>query len=185
LEVTVNHKKRKPRTESELHVISNRLFYEWQMLISSAEALTAAGGNQLLKNAFIESCAIHARALIKFFFAYHDKNEPRTNDAIADDFFSDSSIWQAVTPSRPVDLEYEAFGIFADKQIAHMSYTAEIGEYAINKGHHQWNFTVIADAIQPYLEEFISLVPADKLGDRWKFGSMLKQDLDGTICNIL
>lgn len=31
-----------------------------------------------------------------------------------------------------------------------------------------WDFVVVADALQPAIEKFISLVPLDKLGERWR-----------------
>jgi hypothetical protein len=160
----VKPKPRKLRTEAELQLISNRLFYEWQMLTRSTQTLETIVDDQLLTNTLEESCAIHARALVKFLFAHQAKNEPRLTDAIAEDFFSDPNEWHH---DLPPELGYEAFGIFADKQIAHIVYTDEQGDHPINQGHHKWNFTAITNAIQPAFEKFMSMVPKEKLGDRW------------------
>jgi len=50
-------------------------------------------------------------------------------------------------------------GRYADKQIAHIIYS--------NESKHEWNFTAIADVLQPILEKFIELVQPNQLGDRW------------------
>jgi hypothetical protein len=155
---------RKPRSQEVLRTVSNRLFYEWQVLTSLAQALTT--GNQMLKNAFIESCAIHARALVKFLYAYRGKNEPRIDDAIAEDYFSSPDEWQNNQPAIPRTLCYKSFGIFADKQIAHIVYTNEKNESIIGQKKN-WDFTEVADSIQPALEKFVSMIQKEQLGDRW------------------
>ncbi len=151
----MTNKKRIPRTNQELCIITNRLFYEWQMLAFSAEMLRA-GTEQLIENALIESSAIHSRAIVKFF--YPSKSKQKT-DAIADHFFVTSDEWKNACPKIPKELEYDTFGIYANKQIAHIVYSDE--------GKHQWNFTYIADALQPILEKFVELVNPEQLGDRW------------------
>lgn len=162
-------KTRIARTDIELKLKSNQLYYEWQMLAGLAQILQTPLDDRLLKNAIIDSCAIHARAIAKFLFAYHllgQKEKPQNTDVIAEDFLLDSGKWSKDAPLPP-ELEYETFGIFADKQIAHIVYTSDRGNHPINQGHHNWDFNAIADAIQPILEKFINLVPVEKLGDRW------------------
>jgi hypothetical protein len=151
----MTNKKRMPRTNQELCIITNRLFYEWQMLAFSAEVLQA-GTEQLFENALIESGAIHSRAIVKFF--YPSKSTQKT-DAIVDDFFVTSDEWKNACPKIPKELDDDTFGIYANKQIAHIVYSDE--------GKHQWNFTCIADALQPVLEKFVGLVNPEQLGNRW------------------
>lgn len=154
----MTNKKRTQRTNQELRTITDRLFYEWQMLAISAEVLRA-GREQLIENALIESGAIHSRALAKFFYPFEGKRPPKLTDAIADDFFVTSDEWKNACPKIPKELDYDAFGRYADKQIAHITYSDE--------GKHQWNFTRIAEALQPTLEKFVELVKPGQLGDRW------------------
>jgi hypothetical protein len=150
------NKMRKQRSNQELCTITNRLFYEWQMLSFSAEMLRT-GAEKIIENALIESCAIHSRALVKFFFP---KRPPRfKTDAIVDDFFISFDEWKNACPKIPDELDYDTFGKYADRQIAHIIYSEE--------EKHQWNFTLIADTLQPILEKFVELVKPEQLGDRW------------------
>lgn len=152
------NKKRIQRTNQELCTITNRLFYEWQMLAISAKVLQA-GTDQLIENALIESCAIHSRALVKFFYPFEGTRPPRPTDAIADDFFVTPNEWKNACSKIPKELDYDTFGKYADKQIAHIIYSDE--------DKHQWNFTAIANALQSILEKFVELAQPEQLGDRW------------------
>lgn len=148
-------RQREQRTPQELQEKSDHLFYEWQMLTRLEQALPREK-DQLLKNAFIESGAIHGRNLVKFLYA--SKN-PRPDDAIAEDYFRTRDVWQNARPAMPKVLEYDTFGRYANKQIAHMVYSG--------MPKKKWNFTPIADAVQPALERFVSMVRKDQLGHRW------------------
>ncbi len=154
------NKKRIERTNQELSNITNRLFYEWQMLVLSAELLQS-NIEKLIENALIESCAIHSRALVKFLYPFEGTRPPKLTDAIVDDFFVPMpNKWKTACPKIPEELNYDAFGKYADRQIAHIIYSDE--------DKHQWNFTEIADALQPSLEKFIELTQPEHLGDRWR-----------------
>jgi len=152
------NKKRKQRSNQELCTITNRLFYEWQMLAISAEVLRAVT-DKLIENALSESCAIHSRALVKFFYPFEGKRPPRLTDAIADDFFMTFDEWKNACPKIPKELDHDTFGKYADKQIAHIIYSEE--------EKHQWNFTLTADVLQPIFEKFVELVKPEQLGVRW------------------
>lgn len=154
----MTNKQRVQRTNEEFRTITNRLFYEWQMLASSAEMLQSVT-EQLIENALIESCAIHSRALVKFFYSFEGTRPPQSTDAIADDFFMTPNEWKNTCPKMPKELDYDTFGKYADKQIAHIIYSDE--------DKHQWNFTVVANALQPILEKFMELAQPEQLGDRW------------------
>ena len=159
-------KKRTQRTNQELCTITNRLFYEWQMLAISASVIQAST-EQLIENALIESCAIHSRALVKFFYPFEGTRPPKSTDAIADDFFVTPNEWENACPKIPKELDYDTFGKYADKQIAHIIYSDE--------DKHQWNFSLIANALQPILEKFVELIQPEQLGDRWS--SQLKYQM--------
>jgi len=151
-------KKRIQRTNQELCTITNRLFYEWQMMVFSAEMLQNST-EQFIQNALIESCAIHSRALVKFFYPFEGKRIPPLTDAIADDFFVTLNECKNACPKIPKELDYDTFGKYADKQIAHIIYN--------NEDKNQWNFALITNALQPMLEKFVELVQPEQLGDRW------------------
>jgi hypothetical protein len=76
-----------------------------------------------------------------------------------DDFFMLSIEWKIAYPKMPKELDYDNFGKYADKQIAHVIYNDE--------EKHQWNFTTIANALQPIIEKFVELIQPEQLGDRW------------------
>jgi len=120
----MTNKKRTERTNQELSTITNRLFYEWQMLALSAEMLQS-DTERLIENALIESCAIHSRALVKFLYPFEGTRLPKPTDAIADDFFMTPNEWKNACPKIPKELDYDTFGKYADKQIAHIIYSDE------------------------------------------------------------
>ena len=128
------------------------------MLVVSAKLLQSCK-EPYIQNALIESCAIHSRTLVKFFYPFEGKQQTRETDAIADDFFVTTDKWKNACPKIPKELDYATFGKYADKQIAHIIYSDE--------DKHQWNFTLIANALQPILEKFLELVQPEQLGDRW------------------
>ena len=128
------------------------------MLAISSEVLQV-GIEKLIENALIESCAIHSRALVKFLYPFESTRPPKPTDAIADDFFVTPNEWKNACPKIPKELDYDTFGKYADKQIAHIIYSDE--------DKYQWNFTLIANALQPILEKFVELVQPEQLGDRW------------------
>lgn len=146
---------RKNRTNEELRLITNKLFYEWHMLTTAAQELQTVT-NKFLENAYIESGAIHSRALVKFLYS----SNSMFNDAIAEDFFAPNfNLWIKARPPIPDELTHKSFVRFTNRQVAHIVYSDE--------DKHDWNFTAIAEALQPTLEKFIDLIKKDKLGDRW------------------
>lgn len=152
--VTQKNKPRKERTITELCKITDRLFYEWDMLTISAQELQDIT-DKFLESVFIESGAIHSRAPVKFLYSSNSMSD----DAIAEDFFINAKLWTDARSPMPADLTYENFVKFANRQIAHIVYTDE--------DKHQWNFTAIAEALQPTLEKFIESIRQDQLGERW------------------
>lgn len=150
-------RQREQRTRQELQEKADHLFYEWQMLTTLEQKLLTEK-NQILKNAFIESGAIHGRNLVKFL--YNPSKKPRPDDAIAEDYFPTPDVWQKARPTMPKALEDDTFGRYANKQIAHMTYSGVPKK--------RWDFTAVADAIQPAVEKFISMIRNDQLADRWR-----------------
>ena len=163
---------RNQRTNEDLNWATDRLFYEWKMLVFCTDELQNSQ-NQLMRNALIESGAIHSRILMSFFYPYSASHIPKNSDSIANDFFQQLVNEQKnLYPSKAAILEYEELGGHADKQIAHIVYKDGKNEpyvsYDHNTGHYEWNFAEITNELQPIIEKFISMVSKDFLGNRWK-----------------
>ena len=145
-----------PRSPDELREASNHLFYEIEMLRSTAELLgTGAFGDSQLANALIESFTIHARALIDFLYG-----ERSRDDVLAEDFFPEG-VWERPTP--PANLDVDAIRRRVGKEIAHLTYDRQQVTLAL-KG---WNYVEVGNAILRGLEEFAMRVSPDLLGERW------------------
>ena len=56
------------RTPEELRAASDHLFYEVEMLDSTARRLLEGGLDQTCTNALLESFTVHTHALLQFFF---------------------------------------------------------------------------------------------------------------------
>ena len=79
------------RSNQELVEALEHLRYEYSMLFAVAEALSSSLAlNRLLKNALLESSAIHFRSLVDFL--YRPANA-RSDDMAAEDFFADQARW--------------------------------------------------------------------------------------------
>ena len=79
------------RSNQELVEALEHLRYEYSMLFAVAEALSSSLAlNRLLKNALLESSAIHFRSLVDFL--YRPANA-RSDDMAAEDFFADQAQW--------------------------------------------------------------------------------------------
>jgi hypothetical protein len=126
------------------------------MLTISAQALQNIEF-KFLENSLIESSAIHSRALVKFFF--DSENDRFPNDALAENFFATTESWRSIYPKKPKELDYDEFGKFADKQVAHIVYS--------EMEKHIWNFVAISDILQPIFDKFMSTISKDQVGTRW------------------
>lgn len=137
---------------------TNRLFYEWWMLCLAESELATPGISQELQNVWIESGAIHARNLAAFFFERRLVNS-KPDDVFAEDLISDE-LWGSVRPERPKALARHEFSDPINKQIAHLTRCAE--------PKREWDFSAVANALQPAVERFLEVVPLELLGDRWQ-----------------
>ena len=109
--------KTKTRTEDQLRQASDHLYYEIMMFKSLAQGMASGiAGNSVINNALLESFGIHVRALIGSFYA----ENPRDDDVIAEDFFSDPEDWQDTRPPKTEILEKAKKR--ADKEFAHLTY---------------------------------------------------------------
>lgn len=110
------------------------------------------------KNAILEAFVIHTRVLIGFFF----DDTPRTDDAVAGDFFFDSGIeWTAIRGSIPTQLD--KIKARAGKEVAHLTY-ARLSVTPESKG---WDIQSITSEIDSTVRLFVRRCPQDNLGEGW------------------
>ena len=148
---------RRKRSIAELQAIWEHVTYEIQMFGETGRFLSAFKANpsndtdRVTQNAFIESFAIHARALMAFLYP----KDPYPDDVIADDFFSDPSPWHRKRPpmTAPLTLIHRRVG----KEIAHLTY-ARPGVMPEEKA---WPFVRIEIDMNLVLREFVVLLPQD------------------------
>ena len=124
-----------------------------------AQALASGIASQgWLLNALLESFVIHVRGLIDFFYI----EEPKTDDVIAADFFTEATAWKKIRP--PLSDSLSTSRKRAHKEIAHLTY-ARLEVTPETKG---WKFVEIANEIRSVMDLFIRNVPKNLLGERWK-----------------
>ena len=134
------------RTRDELIKATEHLKYEYSMLLAVTEALSAGLVlNQFLKNALLESFAIHFRALVDFL--YRPANA-RSDDMAAEDFFDDQARWSEVRPTISPILDRGRRR--AHKEIAHLTYA----RLAITESEKGWPFREITTEIRSLMDLF-------------------------------
>ena len=137
---------------------TNRLFYEWWMLCMAEEKLSNQTLDRATQNAWIEAGAIHARNLADFFYPDVFGVRTRPDDALAEDHILGTE-WRVTRPDAPAELDRHEFRDPVNKQIAHLT--------KAGNPKKEWNFSIVAGALQPALEHFLTTVPLRDLGDRW------------------
>ena len=98
MELRIDHKKRASRCQAELESDSKTVRYELDMLVGLAQGFSSPGvqADRIASNAYVESFAVHCRALIFFLFGHLDGitangnterfAAPRDSDIFAFDF---------------------------------------------------------------------------------------------------
>ena len=149
---------RTQRSKDELRKASDHLNYEIWMLDCMATALALGlAGDGRMKNSFLESFVIHARALLQFLYA----EAPRADDVIAEDFFEDPLGWHTSRPAMTPLLSTVRRRV--GKEAAHLTYARQ----AVNPDDKPWEFLSIARDLQQVVESFLRIAPQDLLGPRW------------------
>lgn len=132
-------KEKAPRKWPErerLRGIREHLYYERDMLIYSLARIGDMGPHtSAAKNCFIESFTIHARSLYGMLYA----ENPRDDDVIAEDFFSDREYWKKIRPDATGNLK-KIHGRVG-KEVAHLTY----GRIGITEEEKNWPYTDIAN----------------------------------------
>ena len=147
---------RKRRSAEELQRASDHLWYEVWMLNVCAKRLIGGVHDQGIKNAVIESFAIHARALIHFL---DPKPRIYPKDVLAEDFFPTEHDWNKNRLTMPSSLDLVRFRV--GTEIAHLSYGRQA---VVDK---TWDSQIAEDLIK-VVKLFYELVDKGLLGDRWK-----------------
>lgn len=124
--------------EEDLKKMSyEHLSYEIEMFTATIGRISRGGLDVVEKNVMLESFLIHARCL--FDFLYPSK-ETRSNDVIADDYFSDSTEFRKKLPSSlPIESYLKRR---TGKEVAHLTYdrlkiTPEEKVWQISDVHNQ------------------------------------------------
>lgn len=146
-------------TKKELTGVSDHLFYEFSMFITTAEEMGSGKYPQgtTVNNALIEAFVIHARNLL--YFLYGEKKEP--DDAVASDFFSDQKAWIKIRPKTPDNLKN--VGKRVGKEVAHLTYS----RLGVTPDTKPWHFVDITKDMMKVFDKFLENVPRELLHDSW------------------
>jgi hypothetical protein len=153
--------------KNDLHKDLKTVCYEFQMLAATANRLSSDKflNDTAMQNALIESFALHARALLHFFY-WNAIRPPGTsklfqsgkhrNDVVADDFFAlIGATWShkpkiSATLIRAKDR--------ADKQIAHITILRRTLNSKKARGK-EWQFQRIVNHLSKVMNSFLDNAP--------------------------
>lgn len=155
-------RKRKPRTPAQLESDSKTVRYELEMLLEIAEeyAKCRSSLSRVVNNVFVESFAVHCRALVHFLYGHLDRIEAgaeketftcsRDNDVLAYDFDSDwaSQYW------KPTGVLVESKRQ-ADKHVAHITTNRREVNQPGSGTESIWKIGDAAEAIKAAFREFL------------------------------
>ena len=138
------------------------------MFNATAEKLARPALDDVTRNAFIESFAIHARILMAFLY---EEGLIDPDDVLARHFFSDPSTWFDERKTKKIKKPV-AFNINSrvGKEVAHLSSKCQ----QVTPEMKKWYITAIQNAINATMKTFLACVPPELLGDRWQEPEMQK-----------
>jgi hypothetical protein len=161
-------KKRRSRSPSDLRRDSRTVCYELDNLIAIARQYSPdyAETDRIRNNAYIESFAIHCRALIFFLYGHQGQvaangrtegfSLPRDTDVLAWDFHQ---LWEIECPEPDavlVDSKQKA-----DKYVAHITTLRRDVNQPGSEKSSVWRLSEATSAICKVMECFIDAVPPD------------------------
>ena len=150
----INHSTRSMRDEhrriEKLRLTSEDLLYEIDMLDFTAKTLLRPStGNSRIRNAVIESFAIHARNLI--YFLYADK--PKRDELTASKYFARRAEWEDTRP--PITGVLKVAWGRADREIAHLTF----GRQKVAPENKGWPIAAIQKDLAAAFRCFLLRVP--------------------------
>jgi hypothetical protein len=142
-------RKRWTPTAEDRQLLTEHLFYEVQMTFFLAAQLDSPTGSRLdvsLRNAQIESFALHLRQLTEFFWGEPDRDRQERH-ALAADYFPEGE-WARLRPELPSILVPEGAGF------ARLGY----GEAWVRPADNVWDLVTQAFALAPVVKTFADAV---------------------------
>jgi hypothetical protein len=146
-------------SDEDRRMLSEHLVYEVEMMFFLAERLMRTAGtvpDWSMRNAEVESLAVHVRQLIDFFWSEKPQTADK-RDAFASDFF-DAGEWARIRPTRPNVLG-PALRRKVGWGVAHLTYDRA---WSTPKDK-QWPTIEIAQALAPTVLRFARSVESAKL----------------------
>ena len=109
-----------PDEEDVLKMADEHLVYEIDMYHKAARKIAdpAVQRDPVVRNAVIESAAIHTRNLLKFFF----DDRPRNSDMVAGDFFEKTEDWAAIQARVLNGATIDVILKRESKEVVHLTY---------------------------------------------------------------
>lgn len=153
-------RERPQRTDDELLAVSRHLLYEIEMLAHTASWLYTImvvaedpdpKTRSTLRNAMLESWALHLRNLLSFIY----DNRPGKGAAVAADFVDGD--WQQLRRELPPALRLARTR--ASKEIAHLLY----GRAKLSDEQRTWHLAPILVELSKVLHRFLESVPDARL----------------------
>lgn len=145
---TASKKARLTRTPNVLQEAMKHVRYEIDMLGATASYLAKGLSDDTIKNACLESFAIHTRALIDFFFP--GSTDPRLDDILSVDFFNPPARWTSGYPTYPYPpADLADIRPKVHKRVAHLTYERILLQV-------DWPFVQIKDQIETVFADFQS-----------------------------
>jgi hypothetical protein len=150
--------------ESKLRKGAGHIFYEVQVLLElfplriTPDFVNPTSRRILMiRNAIIESFAVHARNLIDFLYT----RNPDVDDVIAEDYFKSPSTWYSIRPKKPKIFESSASRV--GKEIVHLTY-ARIDVEGLKKN---WPWEEMYVGIMSTIFVFLTHASPDIFGKDW------------------
>ena len=157
---------RQVRSQTELCAASRHVWYELWMALSTAQVLsTPLFGPGVSTNAFLECFALHARAIVGFFFG----GKQDSDDIVASDFFVEPGQWSNLRGKQDTALRPVAGRV--GKEVAHLSYV----RLGVTPEAKAWDVPAIAGAISRLATIFSSAAAPELLDAVWQRSNLESQ----------
>ena len=133
-------------SESDLLAVSHHLFYEIWMFYESARFLKQDGRHDVvLTNVHLESCTVHGRVLLAFFY-----NEAQKDDIIAEHYIKR---WRGLCPDMRENLKKLSYRV--GKEIVHLTYF----RIKVTSQTKKWDVYAVERELYEVIKKFQECVP--------------------------